>query len=466
MAEQSGFFDAHLINGEYDRVYLAENFAKYFASFISNGVFGGKSNELMVKESTAANMSVKVLPGQAWINGYWYENTDELTLNIDVADGVLHRIDAIVLRWDNVQRVIRLAVKKGTPSSVNPYPPVIQRDSDYYELKIAQVYISAGTTKITQANIVDMRLNTDSCGVVVGVVDQFDTEEFGAQLNSYIEQFEANSTEWLNNFKTTSINSINNLLSTSRTEFNTFMTESREEIDQLTSELETLVDSNEFALLNEKVANILSRVVTLESSAATFKTDIAKCKTDILTNATNISNLTKDVNTLKTDTAALKTDNSTNKTNIANLTANVNKLNKLFVESGPNPGCFYRITSTNENEWINPPNEVGIEYRTTERWNGKPVYQRTYFIATLPNKTVMGISAEVNWDKVISVDGFAFSDDDMYFYPFPIILNGLTPVAVISNVEGDGGAGVTIVIQTNEDLSYLRGYITIKYTKT
>ena len=46
MAEQSGFFNAHLIDGEYDRVYLAEHFAKYFASFIGNGIFGGKSNEL------------------------------------------------------------------------------------------------------------------------------------------------------------------------------------------------------------------------------------------------------------------------------------------------------------------------------------------------------------------------------------------------------------------------------------
>ena len=25
-------------------------------------------------------------------------------------------------------------------------------------------------------------------------------------------------------------------------------------------------------------------------------------------------------------------------------------------------------------EWVNPPMEIGVEYRTTERWNGKPVY--------------------------------------------------------------------------------------------
>ena len=80
MAEKSGFFDAHLVDGEYDRIYLAESFAKYFASFIGNGIFGGKSNELMVQQKATADMSVRVLSGQAWINGYWYENTSKLTL--------------------------------------------------------------------------------------------------------------------------------------------------------------------------------------------------------------------------------------------------------------------------------------------------------------------------------------------------------------------------------------------------
>lgn len=194
MAENSGFFDAHLVNGEYDRVYLAESFAKYFASFIGNGIFGGKSNELMVKQKVTADMSVRVLSGQGWINGYWYENSDELSLAIDIADGVLNRIDIIVLRWDNSERVIRLAVKKGT-SATSPSAPTIQRGADLYELKLAQVYIKAGATKITQADITDTRLNNEVCGFVHGVVDQFDTTEFGNQIDSFIENFEASSVD-------------------------------------------------------------------------------------------------------------------------------------------------------------------------------------------------------------------------------------------------------------------------------
>ena len=37
----------------------------------------------------------------------------------------------------------------------------------------------------------------------------------------------------------------------------------------------------------------------------------------------------------------------------------------------------FRYVGTNgDKEYFNPPMEVGVEYRTTERWNGKPVYTK------------------------------------------------------------------------------------------
>lgn len=37
--------------------------------------------------------------------------------------------------------------------------------------------------------------------------------------------------------------------------------------------------------------------------------------------------------------------------------------------------------------WENPPMIPGVEYRTTERWNGKPVYAQLVNLGTLPNAT-------------------------------------------------------------------------------
>ena len=36
-------------------------------------------------------------------------------------------------------------------------------------------------------------------------------------------------------------------------------------------------------------------------------------------------------------------------------------------------------------EWNNPPMEFGVEYRTTERWNGKPVYTKLVDCGAAPN---------------------------------------------------------------------------------
>ena len=45
-----------------------------------------------------------------------------------------------------------------------------------------------------------------------------------------------------------------------------------------------------------------------------------------------------------------------------------------FVEDTENPGCYYRDLGGGAKEWLNPPMALGVEYRTSDRWNGKAVY--------------------------------------------------------------------------------------------
>lgn len=190
--ERCGFFDANLAGEEYDRVYLAAQFAAYFASFIGNGVYAEHSNQLQVVAMPTPQMQIGVEKGQGWINGYWYENTDTMYLPIEVADGVLNRIDSIALRLGFAERNMWLMVKKGTPA-INPIAPEVTRTADYYDLQLATISIPAGSIKITQAQIQDTRMNQDVCGWVTGVVEQLDTTTLFNQFEAYFQEFKENN---------------------------------------------------------------------------------------------------------------------------------------------------------------------------------------------------------------------------------------------------------------------------------
>lgn len=175
MAEKSTFFNS--VTG--DRKYKAEDIAAHFAKLITNGVYPS-GTQLQATEDTG--MDVTISSGSAWINGYAYHNDNDFTLTFDAADGVLNRIDRIVVRWGRVARSINLAIIKGTPAS-SPTAPAVVRSADYYDLSIATVAISAGITAITQAMITDTRGDNAVCGFVSSLI-QPDTSAWFAQFES------------------------------------------------------------------------------------------------------------------------------------------------------------------------------------------------------------------------------------------------------------------------------------------
>lgn len=203
MAIKSGFFNS--VNG--DRRYKADFFAEYFASFIGNGVFPNPSTGMQVIAGDGMQTVIKA--GKAWINGYYAVNDDDYIMQHDIADGVLKRIDRIVLRLDFSLRDIITQVKKGSFAS-NPVAPTLQRDADAYEIALADVLINNGAISITQANITDLRLNTHLCGIVHGTVNQVDTttifNQYQAWFNSVKdgvdEEIEAWQTEKYAEFET------------------------------------------------------------------------------------------------------------------------------------------------------------------------------------------------------------------------------------------------------------------------
>lgn len=182
MALTSAFFDAKLVGDEYDRVYSAERFAEYFASFIANGVFPNPATNLQVVANVPGNMAVRVKSGLGWINGYYCNNDGDYSLTLSPANGTLPRVDAVVLRWSRSNRSISLEVKTGVAAS-SPSAPTLERSADNYELMLASISVVAGATSIAQANITDKRPDSTVCGWVKGVVDQIDTTDLFAQYD-------------------------------------------------------------------------------------------------------------------------------------------------------------------------------------------------------------------------------------------------------------------------------------------
>lgn len=175
--ERSGFFDANLVSGTYDRKYVSQDFADYFASFVGNGVFGSQLSELMVVQSDPNAMSVTLKPGRAWINGRWYENDKDMALTIGTANGTYARIDNIVIHWSKNDREIKAEVVEGIPGA-SPSAPEIRRTDDEFDLKLAEVKIAAGALTITQASITDFRDNAEACGFVKGLIDQITESDY------------------------------------------------------------------------------------------------------------------------------------------------------------------------------------------------------------------------------------------------------------------------------------------------
>lgn len=213
MAQECGFFNARLVDDNFDRVYLAEQFAAYFAAFIGNGIYGKSMQRLQVLCQNTPNMSIKVLSGEAYINGWWYRNTDTYNIQVPIADGVLSRIDVVVVRWGNSERDMWLQLITGTPS-VNPVKPAIRRDADYYDLQLAVINVSAGSIRIVQSQIQDTRLDNSVCGLVTGVVDQIDTtnlyNQFEAYFKEFKERYEADYDKWTKEQKQAYIDFITN----------------------------------------------------------------------------------------------------------------------------------------------------------------------------------------------------------------------------------------------------------------
>jgi len=268
MAERSGFFNAKkLSTGGLDRVYAADSFAKYFASFIGNGVFGGNMGELQTVTQGTSTFGITVQEGQGWINGYWYENSEPVNFTLANADVNFSRIDSVVLRLDFMTRSVYLAIIQGN-LQINPVPLELTRNEFMYELRLANIMVSANASHIVPLDIYDTRFDPNECGIVHGVIDQLDTTAYGNRLNGFIDGFISSAdTE----YNTVFIPHLNSLKSLATQAYNDFL-------DWLNSLKTQLIDNG-----NSIIGEVSDIINTVTDTAQGIISDLEDVKAQSVT---------------------------------------------------------------------------------------------------------------------------------------------------------------------------------------
>ena len=172
---------------EPDRLYEAEIFRKYFAKFLSNGVyFGNYKNygENSMKVTADGGLNIRVAKGAGLIEGADYENEDESVFTLErPASGT--RVDRVIDKT-LATRETQLYIKQGNAST----PADLQRDDNIYEICLAEVTVKS-TSNIETADIVDKRTNSTLCGIVNSLIS-VDGEELYKRFQEYIESIKSN----------------------------------------------------------------------------------------------------------------------------------------------------------------------------------------------------------------------------------------------------------------------------------
>lgn len=131
-------------------------------------------------------MTVTIGSGYANINGKVAMSDESTTLDIAAASGTLNRIDAVVLRRNDTDRLCSLLVVQGT-NATSPTVPELVRSNGIYDIRLAEIYVAAGAVKILTDNITDKRADSSVCGWVTGTVETIDSAQMLAQLTAQFD---------------------------------------------------------------------------------------------------------------------------------------------------------------------------------------------------------------------------------------------------------------------------------------
>jgi hypothetical protein len=172
--------------------YSAED-VEIYNSTRTSGVFASGDN---IKVSSVGGMKISISTGLAWIKNSKFSGksiavTEEEEIQLDPSDPILKRIDRIVLAFDVAKNKSSIEVRKGDFSST-PVPKPRSTEYSLYELVLADIYIGAGVSSVSEENITDQRTNENLCGIMQDSVTKLLIPTYKADVFAYDWEFDGN----------------------------------------------------------------------------------------------------------------------------------------------------------------------------------------------------------------------------------------------------------------------------------
>lgn len=177
--------------------YIGAEYAMRWLHGRTSGVFAADNNAAV--SAVQSSMAVAVSDGLGWLtdsdgNGIvWWNDAEKsagakLQLTVDSADGVLNRIDRVIVEWQTTDYadLPEIKILKGTASSTAA-SPALTNNGTKRQISLAQISVAAGTTAITASMITDERLDPAVCGLVTESVTA-DTSVINAQFAALLTQ--------------------------------------------------------------------------------------------------------------------------------------------------------------------------------------------------------------------------------------------------------------------------------------
>lgn len=182
MTVTSGFFNS--VN--HDRLYDAEQISSMFDGLILDGVYQGYGDAFFIKPYSDANSTIIVGTGRAWFDHTWLLNDTEYTIELEPPNGMLSRIDAIVLDINKEEETRKNSILcvQGTFAESNAQKPALINTELHKQYPLVYITIPAGDDGPILADNIENCVGTDACPLVEAVLDTMDVTMFIAQMEA------------------------------------------------------------------------------------------------------------------------------------------------------------------------------------------------------------------------------------------------------------------------------------------